>query len=268
MEAAIAEWLAWIRRNRTSYTLEQYTRVLTQFRLHRGSPPLASLTIADIEAYLDTLLVDHGHNTANSHLAAIKSFYSWQHKRHGVPDIAADVPRLKKVAPEQRFLTEEEYEAILAVAEPLERDLMQVYGNTGVRRGEMLKLRWRHVSADGHSLFVPCGKGEKARTVPLNPMCYEILSRNRVDDTFAFLRRWGSSNSQDRVCHRLAGRAQIPLFGPHALRHYFATRLLMLGLALKLISLILGHSDVATTERIYLHVLPTHILGATDMLKR
>jgi integrase/recombinase XerD len=113
---------------------------------------------------------------------------------------------------------------------------------------------------------VPHGKGNKARTVPLNDICRDVLERNRVDDTFAFLQRWGSRSGHNALCRRLAGRASIEPFGPHALRHYFATRLIREGIPMKVVSLILGHSSIAMTEQIYCHIAPVDLIGITDRL--
>jgi len=267
MRSAIEEWLAYCRRNNSPETVDRYQRILWQFCAHSGDKALTALTVAHVEQYIDTLLHrGHGHNTCNTHLAAVKSFWSWETRRHGTPNIAAAVPRLTPDDPVQRFLSEEEYARVLAICGPVAKDLVQLYGNTGLRRGEMLRLRWPHVAPDMRALRVPHGKGNKARTVPVNGVCRDILSRNRVDDTFSFLLRYGSPSGQDRLCGRLAGQAAIPPFGPHALRHYFATRMIRAGIPLKIVSKILGHSSVAITEKIYCHLMPVDLLGTTESL--
>ncbi len=267
MEINVREWLAYCRRNHSTHTVSQYSRVMSQFQQYCGGRPLDAITLPIIEGYLDVRLQGRGHNTVNCELMVIKSFWSWCAERYSVPNLAVRVPRLKADDPEQRFLSEGEYVKVLAICGPLEHDLVQLYGNTGLRRGEMLKLRWFHTAPDLRSLRVPCGKGNKARTVPLNGLCRDILTRNHTDDTFLFLNRYGSPSGQDRLCGRLAGQAAIPPFGPHALRHYFATRLIQAGVPIKLVSKILGHSSIATTEKIYCHLMPIDLLGTTESLQ-
>jgi integrase len=70
-----------------------------------------------------------------------------------------------------------------------------------------------------------------------------------------------------RICKRLARRAGIPRFGPHALRHYFATELYRKGVPVSLISKILGHSTTQITELIYVHFQSADLLGVTDCLE-
>jgi len=60
--------------------------------------------------------------------------------------------------------------------------------------------------------------------------------------------------------------AGIERFGPHAIRHFFATRLMRQGVPLAKISKILGHASIKTTEQIYIHWLPKDVLGLTDCL--
>ncbi|MBE3042557.1 tyrosine-type recombinase/integrase [Candidatus Bathyarchaeota archaeon] len=260
------EWLVWCRRNLAVDSVLQYSRVISQFQQYCNNPALSAVTLSTIEGYIDTRMQGRGHNTINSELMVIKSFWSWAANRYGVPNLAARVPRLTPNDPEQRFLSIEEYRKVLKICGPLERDMMQLYSGTGLRRGELLKLRWHHIAPDMRALRVPKGKGNKARTIPLNEICRDVLTRNRVDDTFSFLQRYGSPSGQNRLCGRLAGQAKIPPFGPHALRHRFATQMIRAGVPIKIVSKILGHSSIATTERIYLHLLPVDLLGTTDGL--
>ncbi len=265
MKQEINEYLSFVRRNYTPITAARYASYLERLEKYCNRP-LAKVDTTLLEQYMDNLLQGRRPSTANTHLTAIKSFWAWYARRHGGHNIAADVPWLKRAEPRQRFLTEDEYQAVLGKCRPMARDLIQLYGNTGLRRAEMLALRWPHISADMRSLQVPRGKGGKARIIPLNPVCRDILTRNHIDNSFHFLRRWGSESGHNHLCARLAELAHIPVFGPHALRHRFATQLIRSGVPLKIVSKILGHSSIATTEQIYCHLLPLDLLGTTEAL--
>ena len=69
-----------------------------------------------------------------------------------------------------------------------------------------------------------------------------------------------------KVCRNAAVSAGIQMFGPHALRHYFATRLLRLGVPIAYVSKILGHSSIRVTEQFYQHFLPDFLDGRTEIL--
>ena len=264
MRKAIGEWLIYCRRNFSPATTDQYDRVLTRFRLYAGDKPLAQITISHLEQYVDTLLKERCRNTVNSHLTALKSFWTWQHKRYGVPNLAAQVPMLAPQDPEQRVLTEEEYAKVLPVCEPVEKDVIQFFAHTGLRRGELLCLCWNDIAPDMLSMRIHQGKGRKPRTVPLDLLCRDILERNRADNALLFLQRYGGPSAMDRLCRRLAVRCGIAAFGPHALRHLFTTRMFKAGRPAKIISKILGHSSLAITEAVYCHILPQDVIGTTE----
>jgi integrase len=100
--------------------------------------------------------------------------------------------------------------------------------------------------------------------VPLDALCRRILSENRDHDTILFVERYGGPNTLNRLCERLASLAGLEPFGPHALRHFFVTRMFRAGKPAKIISKIVGHSTLAITEQIYCHLLPEDLIGQTE----
>lgn len=266
------EWLYYCKRNHSENTVDQYARVIKGFvtfltpRDGKSVDP-ANLTVPDIERYLDWLLRGHGRNTGNSSLSVLKSFFTWQTKRYNTPNIGAEVPFLRPEPPKQRVLTDAEYHAVLNVAKPLEKDAIQFLGHTGLRRGEFMRLTWANISND-LSFIRFTGKGQKERIVPLSAVAQNILKKSADRSApIPFIARYGGSASMlDRFCQRLAERAGIPRFGPHAVRHYFCTRMVKANVSLKKISKMLGHSSLAITEHVYCHLLPEDLIGLTDVL--
>ena len=113
------------------------------------------------------------------------------------------------------------------------------------------------------------GKGRRARQVPLNSAVKTVIARSRFADTgeLRCVTYWrGNANNIWRVCQSLARRAQVPAFGPRALRHYFATAFIRRGVPLKIVSQILGHSSVLTTERACCHLTGSDTTGVTECL--
>jgi len=265
------EWLYYCKRNWSEMTVVHYARVIrvfVTFILERDGRPVnpAGLTISDVEQFIDYILQDNGRNTANSYLTGLKSFFTWQTKRYGADNIGAKIPMLKPEPPEQRVLTDEEYHAILKVADPLEKDAIQFLAHTGLRRGEFLNLKWSHVR-DDMTLIRFLGKGRKERAVPLNATARNILKKYKgPGDMIPFVARYRNMSAISRMCARLARRAGIPRFGPHALRHYFCTRLVRANANIKKVSKALGHSSLAVTEHVYCHLLPEDLIGLTDVL--
>jgi len=160
--------------------------------------------------------------------------------------------------------------------------------HTGLRRGELLALRWRNVDLDLASLSVTetlyrlSGKGyitkppktrKSRRKVALFPSLALFLREHRenqkvqrlllgkplTDDDFVFARPDGTPLHPDTVTHAFAGtirRAGLPHVRLHDLRHTHATMLLKANIHPRIVQERLGHASVATTLDLYSHVLP------------
>jgi integrase/recombinase XerC/integrase/recombinase XerD len=203
------------------------------------------LSTEAIEDYLDNGLESGWtRRYANVNLTAIKSYCKWLANREGIKNPAKPIRMLKENEPNRRVLLEDEYQRLLAVAEGLDRDIIVFISNTGLRVTEFNSLKWENIAPDLKSLKV-IGKGNKARTIPLNPRCREILLRYKSLN--------GNGNGKlpitrdtryqvTQICKRLAKQADIPKFGPHACRHRFATQLIRRGTSIYKVSKILGHA--------------------------
>jgi len=181
---------------------------------------------------------------------------------------------LPEEPPDQRFLTEEEYQKVIAVGDEEFQTWAKFLANTGLRVTEFCELTWSAVDSEFASISLK-GKGRKVRTIPLNQVCRDILVNLKASNPNTLypihLSKSGDKLSRHQVrdrCLQIAKRVGIPRFGPHSLRHYFATTLLKRGVSLKNVSLLLGHSSVHITETIYIHILPKDLIGTTDCLCR
>jgi len=140
--------------------------------------------------------------------------------------------------------------------------------NTGLRRGELLKLRWRSVDFARRLLTVegPDSKSRQTRHVPLNDEAMRVLEswreqsgdRPRVFEiSTGFRTAWG----------HILKRANIAGFRWHDLRHHFASRLVQHGVPLNTVRDLLGHSSVAMSLR-YAHLAPDQRREAVAMLNQ
>jgi integrase len=264
---AVGNWLHYVQRAHTKRTHEHYSMAIKRFCADAPAA-IDEISIEHIECHVDKLLERGKRRTANSHLTAVKSFTHWCSDRYDIPNPARSVKMLVEDPPKQRVLSEEEYQGVLAVAEGIDRDIIEFIGNTGVRRGEFLAMNWRDVSPDMQFLRI-FGKGRKQRVVPLNNTCRQILDQykgSNGDGTIPIAKRYPSKEGIYWMCRKLHKKADIPLFGTHAIRHYFATKLIRKGVQLIKVSKILGHCSVKVTESIYIHLMPIDLLGVTDVL--
>ncbi len=236
-----------------------------------AEPDLAALAAARVTDFRAWLAVEAmqgcGNATRARHLAAVRSFYRWLARRHGVSNPQVKLlatPRAKPPLP--RALTPEQARDVAAdIAEASDtafeqaRDvaLMTLLYGCGLRIAEALSLNVRDARAD---VLRVVGKGSKERIVPVLPAVRAALSawlavHPRGADPAAPLfegvrgKRLAAGVVQRRLqtFRRLNGLPEHAT--PHALRHSFATHLLAGGADLRSIQELLGHASLSTTQR-------------------
>jgi integrase len=128
--------------------------------------------------------------------------------------------------------------------------------NTGLRRGELLKLRWGSVDFNRRLLTVEGGhaKSRQTRHVPMNEEATDLLQRWR-DQSTSKPRVFEVSTGFRTAWRHILKRASISRFRWHDLRHYLASRLVQRGVPLNTVRDLLGYSSVAMSLR-YAHLAP------------
>ncbi|MCK8063394.1 site-specific integrase [Vibrio sp. 1CM7H] len=142
--------------------------------------------------------------------------------------------------------------------------------NTGMRKGELLSLRWEHVSLPNRYLTIRSenAKSKKTRTIPLNDTVLKLFERWRAqnpDADYVFI-----SNNQpveffQYPWQSLLKEAAIENFRFHDLRHHFVSKLVMAGVDLNIVRELLGHADLKMTLR-YAHLAPEHKAAAVNLI--
>ena len=128
--------------------------------------------------------------------------------------------------------------------------------NTGLRRGELLKLRWQSIDFNRQLLTVegPDSKTRQTRHVPLNSEAMSVLRRWR-EQVRGGTRVFAVTTSFKTAWLHVLKRARITSFRWHDLRHHFASRLVQRGVPLNTVRDLLGHSSIAMSLR-YAHLAP------------
>jgi len=228
----------------------------TLFRLSPYLPRvIEKVTPEHLDIFVQSLKM--ANSSKNARLTPVRSFFRYCEDYLGLPNPTKAVKKLPELPPRQRVVTEDEYEKILAVANPHEKAVIQFLANTGLRSAEFCALTPNNISPDKTYLTI-IGKAQKRRCCPLNATCQKNLS-------LIFSKSY-TRNKLYNLTKSLARRANLPVFGPHALRHRFCTILLIKGVNIAIVSRILGHSTIAVTEKIYLHLRTPDFLGCTDVL--
>ncbi len=260
-------------------------RLLLRFAQAQTGKEPSQLDIADLDAsvvaaFLDDLETER-HNsvrTRNARLAAIRSFFryaSYRHPEHGgLIARVLDIPTKRTDRKDVTYLVEDEVEALLDAPDRetwcgrRDHTLLKVAVQTGLRVSELTGLRNSDVEL-GTGAHVRCrGKGRKERSTPLDKETVKTLrvwmaERAGEAGDCLFPTRANSPLTRSAVgClfakHTITARQHCPSLRakkatPHTLRHTCAMELLRSGVDVSVIALWLGHEQVETTQRTYIH---------------
>jgi integrase/recombinase XerD len=277
-EAIIDKFLdtIWMERGLSVNTLGAYRADLMALQrwLAKKDISLIFATRADLLAFIAWRAKEGAkpRSTARQ-LSSFRRFYRFL-LREGViaedPTLKIEMPKIGRSLP--RSLTEAEVESLLAApdtSDPLghrDRTMLEVLYATGLRVSELINLKQSEINLNQGVLRVT-GKGERERLIPLGDEAQnwlrdfiagprvEILLERQTD--YLFPTRRGDRMTRQAFWHiikRYTKKAEIEgKLSPHTLRHAFATHLLNNGADLRVVQMLLGHSDLSTTQ-IYTHV--------------
>lgn len=262
-----------VERGLAANTLDAYGRDLERleaFAVSRGRE-LLTLERADMLDYVKHLRQEGLEaRSISRHIVAARGLYKFLlldgHIRHD-PTVNVEAPKSWQALP--KFLTPEEVELLLKQPDQTPegiRDaaMLQLLYATGLRVSELIGLKLADVNLDT-GLLTCLGKGSKERSVPFGRAAEEALRaylpvRQQVlkgkSSPYLFLSAQGRPISRQQFWKAIVEygeRAGIGHITPHMIRHTFATHLLEHGADLRSVQLMLGHSDVSTTQ-VYTHV--------------
>jgi len=266
----------WMERGLSPNTLAAYRADLTALSrwLRQRGTALARTTRNDLLGFI-AWRVETGarpRSTARQ-LSSFRRFFRYL-VREGVvkedPTAQIAMPKIGRSLP--KSLTEAQVDALLAApltSDPLgyrDRTMLEVLYATGLRVSELVSLRHGQVNQNQGVIRI-VGKGNRERLIPLGEEAVrwlnefvrgargEILLDRQTDHLFPTRR--GDRMTRQAFWHiikRYAKKAGVKKkLSPHTVRHAFATHLLNNGADLRVVQLLLGHSDVSTTQ-IYTHV--------------
>ena len=171
-----------------------------------------------------------------------------------------------------RYLTRDEYARLLSVTDGYLRDFIILGVQTGMRRGELNKLRWDRVDLEQGliNLRSEDTKAGKPRSIPINREAREVLEQRKVQGESPYVFPGTKPPCEyladpKRSFQSACKRAGLTDVTPHILRHTTASWMAIAGVPMLEIQKILGHSSMQVTMR-YAHLAPGHLRAAVDAL--
>lgn len=142
--------------------------------------------------------------------------------------------------------------------------------NTGLRKGEMLTLKWEHINMEDRYLTIRSenAKSKNKRTIPLNKTVYKMLiiwREQNLQTELVFEKNGQPIDTYQYQWEALLKDANIENFRFHDLRHHFASKLVMKEADLNVVRELLGHADLKMTLR-YAHLAPEHKAAAVNLI--
>ena len=265
----------WMERGLSKNTLFAYRSDISKYArwLQNQGINITKAGPQNILAYLAST-ENKSTRTVARNLSSLRRLYEYLSKEDKVkqnPIKNVEAPRLGRSLP--KSLTENEVESLLDAPntnQPLglrDKTMLEIIYGTGLRVSELITLTLHQINLRQGVVRV-MGKGNKERLVPLGEISTEwlekylahgrneILSENNSTDTL-FPSRRGKSMTRQTFWHIVKRHAIVAgikkNISPHMLRHAFATHLINHGADLRVVQMLLGHSDISTTQ-IYTHV--------------
>ncbi|WP_299729117.1 site-specific tyrosine recombinase XerD [uncultured Endozoicomonas sp.] len=266
----------WLERGLSKNTREAYQRDILLFSnwLKEQENDLLDASEDDLRAFLGWRFDQkyHPRSTARQ-ISSLRAFYRHMLQNHQIlTDITANIemPRQGKALP--KTLSEDDVNALLNSPDTdttiglRDRTMLELLYACGLRISELVNLNLDNINLRQGVIRVT-GKGSKERLVPMGQEAIDWLASylkqargellNNYESRTLFPGRYGRPMTRQTFWHRIKQYNTIAGIksdvSPHVLRHAFATHLLNHGADLRVVQLLLGHSDLSTTQ-IYTHI--------------
>ncbi|NOR18658.1 MAG: site-specific tyrosine recombinase XerD [Xanthomonadales bacterium] len=266
----------WAERGLSDNSLQSYRLDLLHLneRLAARGRALEAATREDLLAVLaGEVQQGKSPRSISRYLSAYRQFYRWLLRDGRIsadPVALIESPKTGRGLP--RALSEQQVEALMAAPDTdtllgiRDRAMLELMYATGLRVSELVGLELANLNLNQGVIRV-IGKGQKERLVPIGDEAHdslkiylstarpEILKGVQTDSVFVTTRKAGMTRQAFwYMVNRYAAKCDITKkLSPHMLRHSFATHLLNHGADLRVVQLLLGHSDLSTTQ-IYTHI--------------
>lgn len=269
----------WLERGLSKNTLDSYRhdlRLVELFLANRGQV-LGEASYTDLSDYFSFRLhceTEYKNSSTARLMSALRRYYQYLcREKMRSDDPSGKLQSPKTIKPLPKSLSESEVDGLLSapdltdIVQFRDKAMLELLYATGLRVSELVGLTMEEINLQQGVVRIT-GKGNKTRLVPLGEEAVYWVERyideargellKGLSSDILFPSRRGSEMVRQTFWHRIKFYAQVcgidkEALSPHVLRHAFATHLLNYGADLRVVQMLLGHSDLSTTQ-IYTHI--------------
>ncbi len=264
------------KQNKKSWKTDEL--ILGRLKIYFKDETLQGISPEKIERFKAKRRADVSPATVNRDVAIMRTMFN-KAVEWGRLEVSPlrSIRRFKEAPGRERILTAEEVGRLLASASDSSRPVMIVALNTGMRRTEILSLKWANVDLTRGYIFIEDSKSGKPRKIPMNGAVMDTFLKLPHDAEFVFFNRETGGPIKDikTAFHAACRRAKRDpndkedpgIIGVrfHDLRHTAASKMIEAGVDLVTVSKILGHASIQMTMR-YAHPTPENMRRAVERL--
>ena len=271
----------------SSNTINAYANDCVSFvnwALIQGHSDIFNLQEEHIEHYVKSFQAQNlASSSINRKISSLKHFYLFLHKKKLVKrNPIANFSGPKNIRPLPKSISQLDVESLINAPDCKnfvglrDRAMLELLYATGVRISELINLQYTDIDLN-RSLIKVMGKGNKERMIPFGENAlsslFDYINYRRENNLSLssrdfFISQQGKKITRQAFWHRIKSYLQqtgLPIdISPHTLRHAFATHLLNNGADLRSVQMLLGHSDLSTTQ-IYTHIAKQRL---SEMVKK
>lgn len=255
--------------NNKSWKKSDWSNINTLKKFFSGKY-LYEITPEMVEKFKATKIKEVSPARVNRLMSCLKSIFNRAIKwGKAQENPVAKVEMLKVNNKRLRYLEKEEITKLLANCHGHLKPIVIVALNTGMRKGEILNLKWQDVDFKRDIIYLLDTKNSDKREIPMNKMVKAALInvKKHPDSAYIFCNKDGKPYTQIRTSFFTSlKKSGIINFRFHDLRHTFASHLVMSGIDLNTVRELLGHKSLEMTLR-YSHLSPDHKRRAVDKLQ-
>ncbi|MHB2026916.1 MAG: tyrosine-type recombinase/integrase [Elusimicrobiota bacterium] len=232
--------------------------IVNKLKAYFADKPLAQILPQNIEGYKASRKSFVMEATINRELAVLKTIFAkavlWGYaSRNPVKEVSL----FKEETTPIRILTPEERQKLLTASPDFLRPILVAALKTGMRLGEIIRLKWKDVDLSQETISLTQTKAKKMREIPIHPEFKEVLKKLPRASEYVFCgasgNKLGINGKLRKAFDALKVEAGLADLTFHALRHNFASELIAKGADVRTVQEYMGHSSLRMLQR-YAHV--------------